>query len=274
MARAPSRPRTRKLPTSYYRFTPQGKNWHNASKVTTTAKKKKAPFPIEFYRSAVGKKFVMAITGLGILGFAIAHMIGNLKMFLPDLEEGPDIDVYGEALRSLLTPILPEHVFLWILRTGLIVMFALHVHAAYSLTAMNARARSEDYEGPRNYLVANYASRTMRWSGTIFLAFLGFHLADFTLGIRPAAPEAWERGHVFANFIETFNRPLVALFYAVAVVLLGIHLYHGVWSAFQSIGANHPRFNVWRKYLALGISGLIVVGFLAPVVATVLGVFG
>ncbi|HEX9848253.1 MAG TPA: succinate dehydrogenase, partial [Acidimicrobiia bacterium] len=154
--------------------------------MTTTAEKKRAPFPIEFYRSAIGKKWVMAVTGLGIIGFALAHMVGNLKMFLPDIDGEPDIDVYGEALRSLFTPIFPEHVFLWILRTGLIIFFALHVHAAYSLTVMNRRARIEGYEGPRTYLAANYASRTMRWSGTIFLAFLAFHLADFTWGIQPA----------------------------------------------------------------------------------------
>jgi succinate dehydrogenase / fumarate reductase cytochrome b subunit len=239
--------------------------------VTSTVDKKRAPFPIEFYRSAVGKKWIMALTGLGIIGFALAHMIGNLKMFLADLEGVPDIDVYGEALRSLFTPILPEHVFLWILRTGLIVMFALHVHAAYSLTIMNRRARLDDYQGPRQYVAASYASRTMRWSGVIFLAFLAFHLADFTWGIQPAAPEAWERGHVYANFIETFNRPAVTALYVVAAVLLGIHLYHGAWSMFQSLGINNPRFNLWRRYIATAIAGLITVGFIAPPLAVAFG---
>jgi succinate dehydrogenase / fumarate reductase cytochrome b subunit len=107
-------------------------------------------------------------------------------MFLPELDGRADIDVYGETLRSLFTPILPEHVFLWILRTGLIVVFALHIHAAYSLTLMNRRARPQGYQGPVSYVAANYASRTMRWSGTIFAAFLLFHLADFTWGIQPA----------------------------------------------------------------------------------------
>lgn len=246
--------------------------WHNAMAVTTTAEKKRAPFPLEFYRSAIGKKWVMAITGIGILGFAIAHMVGNLKMFLPDIEGEKDIDVYGEALRSLFTPILPEHIFLWILRTGLIVMFALHVHAAYSLTIMNHRARTEEYKGPRTYVAADYASRTMRWSGTIFLAFLFFHLADFTWGIQPAAPEAWERGHVYANFIETFNRPAVTTLYVVASLLLGVHLYHGIWSMFQSLGINHPRFNKWRRYLASGLSTIIALGFIAPPLAVAFGV--
>ena len=246
-------------------------NWHNAMAVTSTVEKKRAPFPVEFYRSAIGKKWIMAISGLAIIGFALAHMIGNLKMFLPPIDGEPDIDVYGEALRSLFTPIIPDHIFLWILRTGLIVMFALHVHAAYALTIMNRRARQQGYEGPVSYTAANYASRTMRWSGVIFLAFLFFHLADFTWGIEPAAPEAWERGQVYANFIETFNRPPVAFLYIVAMVLLGIHLYHGIWSMFQSMGINNPRFNKWRRYLASALSLLISVGFIAPVVAVIFG---
>jgi succinate dehydrogenase / fumarate reductase cytochrome b subunit len=239
--------------------------------VTRTIEKKRAPFLIEFYRSAIGKKWIMAISGLAIIGFALAHMIGNLKMFLPPIDGEPDIDVYGEALRSLFTPILPEHVFLWILRTGLIAMFAIHVLAAYQLTIMNRRARQQGYEGPVTYVAANYASRTMRWSGVIFLGFLFFHLADFTWGINPAAPEAWERGHIYANFIETFNRPAVAFVYIVTMVLLGIHLYHGIWSMFQSMGMNNPRFNNWRRYLAGSLSILISVGFIVPVVAVVAG---
>lgn len=242
--------------------------------VTSTIEKKRGPFPIAFYRSAVGKKWVMAITGLVIILFSIAHMIGNLKMFLPDVDGVPDIDIYGEALRALLTPILPEHVFLWILRTGLIVAFLLHVHAAYSLTIMNHRARRDDYVGPRHYVAANYASRTMRWSGSIFLAFLLFHLADFTWGIQPAAPEAWERGEIFANFVETFNRPVVTILYVVASVLLGIHLFHGIWSMFQSLGMNHPRFNLWRRYLAYGLSSIIVIGFIVPPLAVAFGFLG
>lgn len=247
-------------------------SWHNAGAVTNTAEKKRAPFPIEFYRSAIGKKWIMAISGLAIIGFAIAHMIGNLKMFLPPVEGQPDIDVYGEALRELFTPIFPEHSFLWIMRTGLIVLFGLHVLAAYQLTIMNRKARQEGYRGPVDYVSANYASRTMRWSGVIFLAFLAFHLADFTWGIQPMAPEVWERGEVYANFIATFNRLPVALLYIVAMGLLGIHLYHGIWSMFQSLGLNNPRFNKWRRYLASGLSVFISAGFIVPVLAVVLGI--
>jgi succinate dehydrogenase / fumarate reductase cytochrome b subunit len=228
--------------------------------VATTIEKRKAPWPVSFYRSALGKKWVMALTGIGIILFVVAHMIGNWKIFLPDVDSVPDIDIYAHALRQLLVPFIPEHVTLWLLRTGLIVAFLLHIHAAYSLTLMNHRARPEDYQGPRTYIAANYASRTMRWSGVIFAAFLVFHLADLTWGISPAAPETWERGEVYANFVATFSRAPVTFFYVVAMFALGVHLYHGAWSMFQSLGINHPRFNTARRYFAIGLAALVTVG--------------
>lgn len=228
--------------------------------MATTLEKKSPPWPLGFYRSAVGKKWVMAITGLAIILFVLAHMVGNWKIFLPDVDGIPDIDIYAEALRNLLVPFAPEHVVLWILRTGLIVAFLLHIHAAYSLTLMNRRARPDDYQGPRHYVAATYASRTMRWSGTIFGAFLLFHLADLTWGIQPMAPETWERGEVYANFVATFSRAPVTFFYVLAMVLLGMHLYHGAWSMFQSLGINHPLFNVARRMFAIGLAVLVTVG--------------
>lgn len=231
--------------------------------MTSTVEKKskrRAPFLIEFYRSAVGKKWVMAITGLGLILFVIAHMVGNWKIFFPDVAGVPEIDLYAEALRQLLFPLMPEHIVLWVLRTGLIVAFALHVLAAYQLTIMNRRARPEDYRGPRTYVAANYASRTMRWSGIIFLAFLLFHLADLTWGVQPMAPEIWARGEVYANFVATFSRAPVAIFYVIAMGALALHLYHGAWSMFQSVGINNPRFNPWRKGFAVGLAALVFVG--------------
>lgn len=239
--------------------------------MTATAEKKRAPFPVEFYRSAVGKKWIMAITGIAVILFVIAHMVGNWKIFFPDVGGIPEIDLYAEALRSLFFPIMPEQVVLWIMRTGLIVMFALHIHAAYALTIMNRKARPDDYEGPRSYVVANYASRTMRVSGTIFLAFLLFHLADLTLGKQPAAPEVWEHGEVYANFIATFERPLVSAFYILSMGLLAGHLYHGAWSMFQSLGMNNPRFNPWRKGFAIGLAVVVFVGNAIMPVAVLAG---
>jgi len=242
--------------------------------VSTTVEQKRPPWPIAFYRSAVGKKWVMALTGILIIGFVLAHMVGNWKIFLPDVDGIPDIDIYAHALRELFVPFIPEHVTLWILRTGLIVAFLFHIHAAYSLTLLNHRARPDDYQGRRSYVSANYASRTMRWSGVIFLAFLIFHLADLTWGIQPAAPETWARGEVYANFVATFSRAPVTIFYVVAMVLLGIHLYHGAWSMFQSLGINHPRFNHWRRYFAIGLAVLVTVGNAIMPLAVLFGFVG
>jgi succinate dehydrogenase / fumarate reductase cytochrome b subunit len=242
--------------------------------VSATIEERRAPWPVGFYRSAVGKKWVMALTGLGIIFFVLAHMVGNWKIFLPDVDGVPDIDIYAEALRELLVPFIPAHVTLWILRTGLILAFLLHIHAAYSLTLMNHRARPEDYQGPRTYVSANYASRTMRWSGVIFAAFLLFHLADLTWGIQPMAPETWARGEVYANFIATFSRAPVTAFYVIAMILLGFHLYHGAWSMFQSLGINHPRFNNLRRYFAIGLAVLVTVGNAIMPLAVYLGFVG
>jgi succinate dehydrogenase / fumarate reductase cytochrome b subunit len=238
------------------------------------SKKKWLPWPLEFYRSAVGKKWVMAITGILLLGFVLAHMIGNLKVYIGYLaEEGAyEIDIYGEALRTLLFPILPHHVALWIVRIGLIVAFGLHIHAAATLTLMNRRARPVDYQGPREYLAADYASRTMRWSGVIVAAYLLWHLADFTWGMQPFAPDGWERGAVYANFIASFSRWPVAALYILANLLLGIHIFHGAWSMFQSLGVNHPRFNPWRRWFAQAFAAVIVVANVSFPVAVLAGI--
>ena len=211
---------------------------------------RRAPWPVEFYRSAVGKKWVMAVSGLLLIGFVFFHALGNLKVYFG----ADDFNHYGEWLRELLVPFLPRTVFLWILRVGLITAFAFHIHSAYSLTRMNWRARGEGYVQDRDWQAADIASRTMRWTGIIFALFLVFHLADLTWGT--ANPD-FVRGDVYRNFVATFSRPGVSLIYIVANVALGIHLFHGCWSMFQSLGVNNPRWNAWRRGFALGFAALI-----------------
>ncbi|MGQ0849500.1 MAG: succinate dehydrogenase cytochrome b subunit [Actinomycetota bacterium] len=243
--------------------------------VSETETRRRAPFFVEFYRSAVGKKWVMAVTGILLIGFVLAHMIGNLKIFLgPEPGGIYEIDEYAHQLREFLYPIIPRHVFLWSLRIGLIGATLLHVHAAVSLTFINRRARSIDYQGPRHYLAANYAGRTMRWSGFIVLAYVAFHLADFTWGIAPFAPEVWVRGAVRANFVATFSRWPVTAFYLLANLLLGIHIFHGGWSMFQSLGVNSPRFNKWRRWLAVGLAVGITAGNISGPLGVAFGVIG
>ena len=128
----------------------------------------------------------MAITGIMLLGFVFVHMVGNLKMYLG----AEDFNHYAEFLRELLVPILPRTVALWLMRLGLIGAVALHIHAAYGLTVMNRKARSVKYQSARDYQVATFASRTMRWTGIIVFLFLFWHLADLTWGFGQRASAA------------------------------------------------------------------------------------
>ncbi|MEO8541681.1 MAG: succinate dehydrogenase, partial [bacterium] len=127
---------------------------------------------LDFYGSAIGKKAVMAVTGLILLSFVLVHMLGNLHLY----QDANHMNHYGEYLRTIGEPILPHTGFLWILRTGLILAFIFHIHSATTLTLMNKQSRKTGYKGGRNYVAADYAARTMRWSGVIVGAYLIFHL--------------------------------------------------------------------------------------------------
>ena len=225
--------------------------------MTTTEEaptRRRYPWPIEFYRSAVGKKWVMALTGVALLGYVVAHMIGNLKVYF-----GPEeINHYGEALRDLGGNLAPRTHLLWALRIGLLGAALLHVHAAYTLTYTNWKARGGRYR-ERDYSVVTYASRTMRFTGTVVLFFVFFHLADLTWGVGPAAPEEFFRGDVYSNLVASFERLPVAIFYVLANIALGFHIFHGTWSLFQSLGWSHPRFNQWRKGLAAMLTAAVVI---------------
>jgi succinate dehydrogenase cytochrome b subunit len=210
-------------------------------------------FLLRFWRSAVGKKWVMAVSGIVLLGYVAAHMVGNLKVFL-----GKDhINVYGDWLRTLGEPALPRTVVLWAMRIVLIAAFVLHIVAAAQLTRMNRRARPTRYQSPRDYAAANFASRTMRWTGVIVALFVVFHLLDLTWG---SANPHFVRGDPYDNLFYSFERVPVAIVYIVCMLALGIHIFHGAWSMFQSLGWNNPRWNIWRRYFAVAFAVVITVG--------------
>jgi succinate dehydrogenase / fumarate reductase cytochrome b subunit len=223
---------------------------------SASAPRRKPPFLITFYRSAVAKKWLMAISGIVLLAYVLAHMIGNLKVFLGKT----DINEYAEWLRRMGEPALPHEVLLWILRVGLIAAFVIHIVAAYQLTRINQKARPTKYQSPRDYAAANFASRTMRWTGIIVGLFLIFHLLDLTFGtVNPG----YVGGNVYRNLLATFHRVPVAIAYILANIALGIHIFHGAWSMFQSLGFNNPRYNAWRRYFAVGFAGIITTGNVA-----------
>jgi len=132
-----------------------------------------------------------------------------------------------------------------------------HIVAAAQLTRMNQRARPVRYQSKRDYVAANYASRTMRWTGVIIGLFVIFHLFDLTWG---QANPHFVRGDPYDNLFYSFDRVPIAIVYIVANVALGLHIFHGAWSMFQSLGLNNPRYNQWRRWFAYGFAGLITVG--------------
>ncbi|MGI8710813.1 MAG: succinate dehydrogenase cytochrome b subunit, partial [Acidimicrobiales bacterium] len=149
--------------------------------------------------------------------------------------------------------------------------FALHIHAAYALTRMNQAARTTKYQSQRDYVAANFASRTMRWTGVIVGLFLVWHLFDLSW---TGTGYSFHRGAVYANVDASLSRIPVAALYVVANLALGVHLFHGAWSLFQSMGWNNPRFNMWRRNFAAGFAGLMVLGNVSFPVAVLAGVVG
>ena len=238
---------------------------------TAATKRKKQFFLLDLYSTAVGKKYVMAITGIAMMGFVVSHMIGNLKMYLGE----EDLNGYAEFLTRLGYPLAPENVVLWIMRAGLVGALLLHLHAAYSLTVMNRRARAVKYQSARDYQIANFASRSMRLTGITVLLFLVWHLLDFTFGVTNTLGDGnFDKKQVYDNVVRSFERVPVSIFYIAANLALGVHLYHGAWSLFQSLGWNSPRFNHWRRMFATAFAAVVVIGNVSFPVAVLAGIVG
>jgi succinate dehydrogenase / fumarate reductase cytochrome b subunit len=232
----------------------------------TRERRARAPWPVEFYRSAIGKKWVMALTGIALMGFVFAHMVGNLKVFFG----ADDLNHYSEWLRVLFTPPLPRTWFLWIERIGLTTAFVFHIHAAASLTLMNRRARGDDrLVQKRDWQAASAASRSMRLTGLTVLLLLIFHLTDLSWG--QTNPD-FVRGDVYRNLVASLEQPVVAAAYIALSLALGLHLLHGSWSLFQSLGLNNPRWSSWREGFAIGFASIVTVGYLSVPIAVMTGV--
>jgi succinate dehydrogenase / fumarate reductase, cytochrome b subunit len=228
--------------------------------------RRRLPFPLGLYQTAVGKKWVMGVTGVMLMGYVLVHMIGNLHMY-----EGPEhFNAYGESLRDLGGELVPRTLVLWLLRLGLITAFALHIHAAIALTRINHKARPDKYRSDRTYLAANFASRSMRWTGAIIALFVILHLGDLTWGWWMG--DDYIRGDVYHNVVTSLSSLPIALIYILANIALAVHLYHGAWSLFQSLGLNNPRFNNARRSFATIFALVILVGNLSFPIAGLTGV--
>jgi succinate dehydrogenase / fumarate reductase cytochrome b subunit len=214
-------------------------------------------------QSLVGKKVVMAVSGVVLLGFVLGHMVGNLKIF-----QGPEhFNAYAEGLRTVGAPFFGRGQLLWLVRLALIAAAGLHIWAAYVVTRASWAARPVAYRTLR-LVETTYAARTLRWGAVIILLFVVYHLLDLTFG--PANP-AFLPGDAYHNVVASFGRAPVAVAYLVAMGALSLHLYHGIYSACQTLGLNHPRYNAARRGFALVFSLVVAGGFAAVPLAVLTG---
>jgi len=229
--------------------------------VTATAAPAGRSRQLSLWSTTVGKKLLVAVTGLGWIGFVVVHMIGNLKLFLGPEGHGdrtPALNVYGEWLRDLGTPAFPRSVLLWILRFGLITMFVGHVVLVALLSYRNRAARPQRYEKTA-HVQANPASLMMKWGGVTLFAFVFFHLAQLTWGVTPDI--TYRRGDPYANLTSAFyHRPWMGAIYLVAMVALAGHLYHGIYSTAQTLGINRARWERLIRRVATGVAALVTGG--------------
>lgn len=213
--------------------------------------------PASFYRDSIGKKLVMAVTGLILFGFVIGHLLGNLQVYL-----GPEVfNEYARFLRE--TPAL-----LWGTRFTVAAAVLLHIWSAIQLSALKRSARPVAYTRWTSQ-DTSYAARTMMWSGPILAAFILYHLLHLTLGV---VHPAFDHENVYQNFIIAFSSVPVVAAYVVSMAMLGMHLSHGIWSMFQTVGFSHPTYTRWLKTLAWMISIAIVLGYVSMPVAVLAGI--
>jgi len=214
----------------------------------------------------VGKKVVMAATGIVLVGFVIAHMLGNLKIFLG----AQGIDAYAAFLRTMGEPLFPYSVLLWVVRIVLLTCVALHITAAVQLTRMSRAARPHGYD-TKESIATTYAARTMRWSAVIVVLFIVYHLLHLTGGVVGWEPGQFRDLSVYHNVVAGFSVWYVSLFYIVAMACLCLHLDHGIWSLLQTLGWNNARTTSTLRTLSREVALAVFVGFISVPVAVLAG---
>jgi succinate dehydrogenase / fumarate reductase cytochrome b subunit len=220
-------------------------------------------------RSSIGKKWIVALTGLVLVAYVLGHLAGNLQIFLPD--KGARINAYGAFLHSL-GPLL------WAIRAFLIACFVIHIVVTIQLAIENRRARPQRYEAPR-YRKADWAGRSMVMSGLIVLCFVIFHILDFTTftvspqfaHLTQTLPDGAERHNVYAMVVTGFHRPLASCFYILGMILLCMHLSHGFGSFVQTLGLNSRRIEPWLINGGRALAVVVCLGYISIPIAVMIG---
>ena len=210
-----------------------------------------------FYHSTIGKKIIVALTGIILVGFVMGHLLGNLQVFV-DAQQFNDYAAYLKKTKPLL----------WGTRLVLLISVFFHILCTVQLTRQNRQSRPEKYSEKKN-LISSLASRTMIFGGLFLVIYIVYHLLHFTVG--SAHPE-FSHTDIYRNVVIGFSHIGVSLFYILGMVALGFHLYHGVWSLFQTLGLNHPKYNIWRRVLATTVSLVIAGGYISIPLGVLMGV--
>ncbi len=221
------------------------------------------------YKTSIGKKFIAAVTGLILFGFLVGHMAGNLKVFTGTGSEGvPHIDEYGQGLKDAGVPFLPAHFVLWMARIVLLSSLIAHVVVVSQLALQSAEARPISYQKTRTRS-ASLSAKWMMFSGAMILVFIIFHILHLTTGTIQFGK--FEHGYVFNNLESSFTRLPIAGAYAAMMLVVGFHLFHGVWSMFQSLGLDNPDRNRFLRAFAMTMTAVVAVGFASVPLAFLFG---
>ncbi len=220
---------------------------------------------LNIYRSTVGKKVLMAVSGVIFTGFVLGHMYGNLKAFF-----GPEtFNHYAEFLREMGAPLFMHGQLLWVFRIVLLLAVLIHVVPALQLWLLSKSARPVNYARKLDTQETNIAARTMIWGGLLIATFVVLHILHLTTGnLHPD----FVPGDAYNNLVVGFQWVPVPILYIVVMATLCFHLYHGVWSALQTLGINHPRYNKYRRPLALVVAAVVFVGFVSVPVGVLAGI--
>jgi succinate dehydrogenase / fumarate reductase, cytochrome b subunit len=221
------------------------------------------PHGYSIWSSSVGKKILMAVSGLILYGFVVGHMVGNLKVY----QGRAAFNHYAEGLRTFGAPFFGHGQLLWLVRGVLFLSLLIHLVAVFQLTRQSKAARQHNYK-KYDGLEFSYASRTMLWGGLLILAYVVYHLLHLTFGtVHPN----FVPGDAYNNFVVGFQQWPASAAYIAAMIPLGLHMYHGFWSMLQTLGANNQKYNRLRRPTALTLSLLVVLINISFPVAVLLG---
>jgi succinate dehydrogenase / fumarate reductase cytochrome b subunit len=220
---------------------------------------------LNIYRSTVGKKVLMAVSGVIFTVFVLGHMYGNLKAFF-----GPEtFNHYAEFLREMGAPLFMHGQLLWLFRIALLLAVLIHVVPAIQLWWLGRTARPVKYARKLDTLETTFAARTMIWGGILIGVFVFLHILHLTTG--NLHPE-FVPGDAYNNLVVGFRWVPIPILYIVVMAAICLHLYHGVWSALQTLGINHPRYNKYRRPLAVVVAAVVFVGFISVPVGVLAGI--